>query len=1338
MSRRRPVAAMAVAVILAALATATAPPPVADAAPALEELPPYFAPSPTSGDYTITVNGVELVSDATGFNHWGGEMALYAARTGLLVEADRVRIRVERPVAAGAFSVGLQIFACDDSGCSSVDVEADLEAYDVASECDAGSTAVVVPVLSDGTARYDYLNNRRAFLVGDSAAVGSVHRFDCSLTMAPGGSILPIATIFLEVGAKATFRAEAAQFITGRIFDGGLDTEAPIADGTYDTVLTAAGCTYETPSEDGTAEAALAAAIFDGGTAAELAPVLDCPDGRIDLYDDANEAHVLPAFANPRSLAADLAAWRAGDASAGDYDPFLTSGSTLRVPTCVASSDVMPCLESIDDGWGMNLTDFTRSSESPSMEMTLIRTAADATVGYGTVAQEGPGDRVSFALRVPTGTVRGVPWANMARPAGYLFAQVAAYEVDRDPSDHVVVSATLEPRARSSALDATTFGFQCTVTVGGGASTATDCDIPSGALSVDRLRMQPRAWISASAGGTYRATKKVLGWRVDTIPGSCDSDPSDDFDTSDDCYDVPDPDGTPTVTQAQDMLYTSCGGTVYVDAGTDLLVDGKLAAIASEDPDCDPFVESSSPVCSAEQDGDFCPVSTRVVHLEVRDADGARVADPSTGRPVTTVALTDSSGAFQLFSDADATTPLELNIGSTLAYEGCESMCYEVEAPAIRAKVVSDADQDLAVYDASGAWTHTLVQSVTPACVAAVEPATGCQQGRKVDWLSATDGSDDRIIPLGDSIVSILTETPHDFSAGDDLLLGGVESTQLDGTTGFTVLDVSITGVSFTASSGVVAALTSLGNDAENPNDCALDGSGFLEESNTCGPDVVDFDTNPSRMILRTTTDHGFGAAGTTLTGDSRVTTTLLGNEFDGTFEAVVVDADEIAIDGAWFATDAYEQSRDGVMVQGTSSKVVITETTLTMFLDGLPEADASIAGGFVATNGQTFTFGEDMRTGRAFDFALAGPSRDADGRSRGSDGFFQAFIPAAFLDESFELTVAGAVNALEVNRRNAGSVGSVEFTGNPAAVTGDLASGLLISSDGFSYSAPYFAAERRTTPAPEPEGGTRGPVTLPNGTVPTVPQGARTATVGGRTVVPTVPAATGDRMQLVVEGSSVVLGGPGGLGGLATREVGGERLVELQQGSSFPLSGEGFQPGSVVEVWLFSDPQLLALARVAADGTLTGEVPLDGWSSGGPIPPGRHTLQVSGVAADGQVLALSLGVEVVTELTRVRASSGTGSGAGSDATDADGDAAAPAPAGDASSDTGDADADEVPAEESTPGTAAPDASVEVVTAAEDADGGGALRTLGLLAAVLLVAMGAYATITARRRRASS
>ena len=72
-------------------------------------------------------------------------------------------------------------------------------------------------------------------------------------------------------------------------------------------------------------------------------------------------------------------------------------------------------------------------------------------------------------------------------------------------------------------------------------------------------------------------------------------------------------------------------------------------------------------------------------------------------------------------------------------------------------------------------------------------------------------------------------------------------------------------------------------------------------------------------------------------------------------------------------------------------------------------------------------------------------------------------------------------------------------------------------------------------------------------------------------------------------------------------------------------VSGEGFQPDTRVDVWLFSDPSLLGSVTVTGDGTFSGEFSIDPSF----VPPGEHTLQLQGVGTDGFIKAANLGVLV-------------------------------------------------------------------------------------------------------------
>ena len=82
---------------------------------------------------------------------------------------------------------------------------------------------------------------------------------------------------------------------------------------------------------------------------------------------------------------------------------------------------------------------------------------------------------------------------------------------------------------------------------------------------------------------------------------------------------------------------------------------------------------------------------------------------------------------------------------------------------------------------------------------------------------------------------------------------------------------------------------------------------------------------------------------------------------------------------------------------------------------------------------------------------------------------------------------------------------------------------------------------------------------------------------------------------------------------------------ITMVQTKTATVSGEGFQPDTRVDIWLFSDPTLLGSVIVSADGSFTGEVYMDVRYA----TVGEHTLQLQGVANDGFIKAVNLGVVV-------------------------------------------------------------------------------------------------------------
>lgn len=83
---------------------------------------------------------------------------------------------------------------------------------------------------------------------------------------------------------------------------------------------------------------------------------------------------------------------------------------------------------------------------------------------------------------------------------------------------------------------------------------------------------------------------------------------------------------------------------------------------------------------------------------------------------------------------------------------------------------------------------------------------------------------------------------------------------------------------------------------------------------------------------------------------------------------------------------------------------------------------------------------------------------------------------------------------------------------------------------------------------------------------------------------------------------------------------------IILVQSSVAVISGEGFQSGTRVDVWLFSDPTLLGSVTVSGSGTVSGEFFLDPRFA----VVGSHTLQLQGVGVDGFIKAANMGVSVV------------------------------------------------------------------------------------------------------------
>ena len=88
-----------------------------------------------------------------------------------------------------------------------------------------------------------------------------------------------------------------------------------------------------------------------------------------------------------------------------------------------------------------------------------------------------------------------------------------------------------------------------------------------------------------------------------------------------------------------------------------------------------------------------------------------------------------------------------------------------------------------------------------------------------------------------------------------------------------------------------------------------------------------------------------------------------------------------------------------------------------------------------------------------------------------------------------------------------------------------------------------------------------------------------------------------------------------------------GTEGLNFTPGEANTVAGEGFMPGTRVDIWLFSTPMLAGSLEVNDEGEFSSEFVVD-------VATGNHTLQIQGVGADGFIRAANLGVTVVEPTT--------------------------------------------------------------------------------------------------------
>lgn len=166
------------------------------------------------------------------------------------------------------------------------------------------------------------------------------------------------------------------------------------------------------------------------------------------------------------------------------------------------------------------------------------------------------------------------------------------------------------------------------------------------------------------------------------------------------------------------------------------------------------------------------------------------------------------------------------------------------------------------------------------------------------------------------------------------------------------------------------------------------------------------------------------------------------------------------------------------------------------------------------------------------------------------------------------------------------------------------------------------------TSAPPESALSAPGFLRTSDGAAPTVtPGSASIVTASGEQVFPEVTFGSGE----LLTGQTASVAGPG----LRVESV-GDRGVSPSSGPIASFGGEiesriaaDIPAGSVVEVWLFSTPRLVAAARADVAGQVDIVVPLSApLDGGGPVEAGTHTLQLL-IPTSAGLVGVNIGVTV-------------------------------------------------------------------------------------------------------------
>jgi hypothetical protein len=132
---------------------------------------------------------------------------------------------------------------------------------------------------------------------------------------------------------------------------------------------------------------------------------------------------------------------------------------------------------------------------------------------------------------------------------------------------------------------------------------------------------------------------------------------------------------------------------------------------------------------------------------------------------------------------------------------------------------------------------------------------------------------------------------------------------------------------------------------------------------------------------------------------------------------------------------------------------------------------------------------------------------------------------------------------------------------------------------------------------------------------------GEAAVTVGKKSEPATVERVN-NRLTVTAGKLSATVGGLNKDGGNTALDADGN--VRLKPGDVVRIKLAGFDPGSTVEAWLFSTPQLMGSAKVGADGIVVGNfvIPKN-------VSQGSHRIAIVAQTVDGKPATLAVGIKV-------------------------------------------------------------------------------------------------------------